>query len=156
MSDSQKEVPVEQNNQSGDNNQQNQGNDNDKISRAYEANLKKLARIVGGEKNVKPVRTVGGDTLGALVKDLLKERREATQKEVKEGLLVILDKKAALDKEIKQKQDELNKLVVQKKKEFNEAFSKIVSKIENVDKLEENYLETLGEPMKNQEPPVKE
>lgn len=141
MSDS-KEVQVEQN-QGGDQNQQ-QGQDNDKVLKQHEQYLEKLAAILGGKEKIFPSKKIGKDTLGIVVEGMLKERKEKLEKEVKESLVDIVEKKVTLDKEIRQKEDELKKIKVQKTKEFNDAISKVFAKIEDIDKIAGDYRNTMS------------
>ena len=54
-------------------NPENSGDNNQKVVKAYEKNLKKLVAIVGGEKNLKPVSKVKKDIMADLVNELFKE-----------------------------------------------------------------------------------
>lgn len=129
-------------NQGGDN-QQNQQDNNNKVVKAFEKNMERLAKIVGGEENIAAPKKVGDDILAKVTNGLLKDRRASLEKEVQTDLVTILDKKVALDKEIRAKKEEFEKLQLQKKKEFNEACAKVFAKIEGIDKLGEDYLATL-------------
>jgi len=97
------------NNQSGENNQQGQ-NDQNKVKVNFEKAIKKLADIVGGEENVFPAKKVEQGILGKVVNGLLKERKEKAEVEIKQELITLLDKRVALEKEFKAKEDEFNKL----------------------------------------------
>lgn len=135
--------------QENDNNQNQGGGDqnnqenNNKVVKAFEKNMERLAKIVGGEENIAAPKKVGDDILAKVTNGLLKDRRASLEKEVQADLITILDKKVALDKEIKAKKEEFEKLQLQKKKEFNEACGKVFAKIEGIDKLGEDYLATL-------------
>lgn len=133
-----------QNNQNqGGDNQNNQQEQNDKITKNYNAAIEKLAKVLGGEENLAAPKKIGHDALAKVTNTLLKDRREKAVKEVETDLAIILDKKLALDKEIKQKQDEFEKLKQQKMKEFTEAVNKVFAKVENIDKLGDDYLNIL-------------
>ncbi len=129
--------------ENNNNNQQNSAEDKNKIAKQYEATLKKLVAVVGGQENVYGPKRVPNDTLGTLVNDLLKERKEKLASSVKVELTELLDKKVALDKEIKAKEEELAKLKQNKQKEFNEAASKVFGKIEGIEQLEKDYYSSL-------------
>lgn len=136
------EVSVEQ--KQGGENQQNDGQNNDKVLKQHEQVLEKLSAILGGKENIFPKKKVGKDVLANITESMLKKRKEALEEEIKTGLTELIDKKVVLDKEIKQKEDELNKIKVQKTKEFNEAANKLFGKIDGIEQLAADYRATLG------------
>ncbi len=125
----------------GDENQQQNG---DKVAKTYEANLKKLVAIVGGKERIYKQKKVGKDELATLVADMLKEQKETLAVEIKTELKALLDKKVALDKDIKAEEEKLAKLKQQKQKEFNEACVKVFAKVENIENLEKDYYTSLS------------
>lgn len=131
---------MENNNQN-----QNEQQDNNKIAKQYEANLSKLAAILGGKENIYPTKKVEGAVLDTVIEELLKEQKEKVAKEVKTGLQELLDKKVQFDKDVKAKEEELKKLKEAKQKEFNESCSKIFGKISNIEQLQKDYEATLGQ-----------
>lgn len=142
MSDS-KEVSVEQNNQGGGN-QQNEGQNNDKVLKQHEQIMEKLAAVLGGKEKIFPSKKVGKDVLASITEGLLKDRKEAAEKELKAGLIELIDKKVTLDRELKAKQEELKKLEINKTKEFNEAATKLFNKIDGIEQLASDYRSTLA------------
>lgn len=136
---------MEENVKNGENqnNEQNAQEQNNKIIKNFNANIERLVKIVGGEENISAPKKIGNDVLAKLTNGLLKGRREALEKEVTAELTTILDKKVALDKEFKVKEEELAKLKQQKMKEFNDAAAKVFAKIESIDKLGDDYYNTL-------------
>ena len=70
---------------------------NDKVSKQFDANFKKLVALLGGEKQLKKV-SIPNDELGDVVEDLLKERRAEFIKDFKEKAKSLLDKKIDFDK----------------------------------------------------------
>jgi hypothetical protein len=123
---------------------QNPQEDNNKVTKEFDKNLKTLVAIVGGNKNIYPTKKVSKDSLTTIVQGLLKDRKEDAEKLIKADLTAILDKKVALDKEIKAKEDELNKLKMAKYKEFNEAIKKVLSRIDDINSLEKEYYDSLN------------
>lgn len=122
---------------------ENKGNDNNKVAVAYEKNLKKLIAIVGGEKNLRPVTTVKKDSIEDIAKELFKEETEAMETKIKEDLKTLLKKRVEMAKAIDDKKKELAKLEIEKKKEFNEAAVKLFNKINDLDGLEKDYYSAL-------------
>lgn len=125
--------------------QQNPEEDKNKVSKEYEKNIKRLIAVVGGDTNIYGPKRVPNDTLGTLVEELLKERKEKLAVDVKVELSALLDKKVAMDKEIKAKEDEFAKLKQQKQKEFNEAAKKVFGKVEGIEQLERDYYQSLAQ-----------
>lgn len=117
---------------------------NDKVSKQFDANFKKLVALLGGEKALKKV-SVPNDELGTVVEDLLKERREDFIKDFKAKAKVLLDKKLEFDKEVKKAEEEFKNKVVQKKKEFSEKMKEIFGMVENMQEIEKSYYQSLKE-----------
>lgn len=120
-------------------------NDSNKIQNNYELTLKKLVAIVRGKENLNPKSKIKRDVLETIVDGLLKEKKESTEKEVKEGLNNLLLKKIEFDKLAKEKQEELNKIIQSKQKEFIDSANKLFSLIDGLNTLEEDYYKSLGE-----------
>lgn len=115
----------------------------DKSTKNYDAAIKKLVAIVGGEENLFPVKKVDNDIVATIVGGLLKEKKENLEKEIKSDLIALLDKHVVLKREIKAKEDELKKLSETKMKEFTEAANKVFGKIGNINQLETEYYSSL-------------
>jgi len=115
---------------------------NDKVSKQFDANFKKLIALLGGEKTLKKVN-VPNDELGTIVEDLLKERREDFIKDFKAKAKSLLDKKLEFDKEVKKAEEDFKKTVVNKKKEFSEKMKEIFNMVENIQEIEKSYYQSL-------------
>lgn len=115
------------------------GNDNQKVQKAYEKNLKKLVAIVGGEGNLRQVTTVKRDTLGEIVTELFKEETESVEKATKEALKTLLKNRIEMQRSLDAKKKELAQLETAKMKEFNEAAVKLFKQISGLDDLEKEY-----------------
>lgn len=115
------------------------GNDNNKVNKAFESNLKKLVAIVDGEKNLKPVTKVGSDIMKNIVTELFKEETEAIEQSTKDTLKELLKKYVQMLRDIDAKKKELSALEIAKKKEFNEAATKLFNKIDGIGILESEY-----------------
>jgi hypothetical protein len=124
---------------------QNGGNDNQKVVKAYEKNLKKLVAIVGGEANLRQVTTVKKDTLGDIVTELFKEETESVEKATKEALKTLLKNRIEMQRSLDAKKKELAQLETTKMKEFNEAAVKLFKQISGLDDLEKEYYGALND-----------
>lgn len=133
------------------NEQQQQGQDNNKVEKQYQNNLTKLVAILGGQENLNPARTVKADALTEVVEELLKEQKEKVVLEIKEGFRGLLEKNVQFNAELKKKKQELAQIEVQGKKNFNEAANKIFSKISDIDNLAKQYRDSLGSVADQQE-----
>jgi hypothetical protein len=116
----------------------------DKISKQFEANFRKLVAIMGGAKNMKKVSVPSGD-VGTIVDELLNERREEKIKEFKTKAKEILEKKLEFDKNVRKAEDELKNTVNAKKKEFSEEMQKLFSFVDDIGAVEKSYYQSLKE-----------
>lgn len=117
---------------------------NDKVSKKFEQDFKKLVALLGGEKNLKKTN-VPNDELGGIVEELLKERREDFIKEFKSKAKALLDKKLEFDKEVRKAEDDLKKTVIAKKKEFSEKMKDVFGMVENINEIEKSYYQSMKE-----------
>lgn len=116
----------------------------DKISKQFEANFRKLVALMGGKNNLKRVSVPSGD-VGTIVEDLLKERREEKIKEFKTKAKEILEKKLNFDKDVKKAEDDLKNTVNAKKKEFSEEMQKLFSFVDDISAVEKSYYQSMKE-----------
>lgn len=121
-----------------------QQEDGNKIAKNFKATMDKLVAIVGGDKNLFPIKKVGKDVLKTIVDGLLTEKKETLEKEVKADVIKLLEGHVALQKAISEKKKELAKLEQDKMKEFNDSASKLFGKIESIDALEKEYYSSLS------------
>lgn len=117
---------------------------NDKVSKQFDANFKKLVALLGGDKALKKT-SVPNDELGNIVEDLLKERREEFVKDFKSKAKELLDKKIEFDKEVKKAEEEFKNKVTNKKKEFSEKMKGLFSMVENIQEVEKSYYSSFKE-----------
>lgn len=104
--------------------------------------LKKLVALLGGSNNLKKV-SIPNDGLGDIVKDLLKDRREAFIKDFKEKAIKLLDSKLAFDKETRVAEEQFKNTVISKKKEFSDKMKEVFSMVENMQEVEKSYYSSL-------------
>lgn len=117
---------------------------NDKVSKQFDANFKKLVALLGGDKALKKT-SVPNDELGNIVEDLLKERREEFVKDFKSKAKELLDKKIEFDKEVKKAEEEFKNKVIGKKKEFSEKMKGLFNMVENIQEVEKSYYSSFKE-----------
>lgn len=117
---------------------------NDKVSKQFDANFKKLVALLGGDKALKKT-SVPNDELGNIVEDLLKERREEFVKDFKSKAKELLDKKIEFDKEVKKAEEEFKNKVTNKKKEFSEKMKGLFNMVENIQEVEKSYYSSFKE-----------
>lgn len=115
-----------------------------KVKKQFESTMRTLVAIVGGEKNLAPTKKIGTDTLAQVVEGLLKEEREEKEKQVKEQLKNLLSAHVQLQKEVKQKKEELAKLEEKKMKEFNESARQLFGQIDALGQREKEFYDSLN------------
>jgi hypothetical protein len=121
---------------------------NDKITKEFDKNFKKLVALMGGsDKMKKPI--VPNDNVGKIVEELLKERIEEKVKEFKDMAKSLLDKKINFDKETKKAEEEFKKTVIQKKKEFTDEMKKVFNIVEDISEIEKSYYEGIKDATKS-------
>ena len=124
-------------------NQQSQQEGENKVVKNYESTMNKLVAIVGGKDKLTPSKRVKKDVLQAVVVDLLKEDKEASELAIKTELKELLGKHVTLTKEIIAKKKEFEQLEQNKMKEFTEAANKLFGKIDNLGQMEKDYYDAL-------------
>lgn len=121
------------------------GNENKgKIEQKFNNSIRKLAAIVQGESNLKPVKKLPQNEVSNIVTELFKEDREAKYVEVKTKLKELLRSYHEMEKALKQKREELEKLANQKKEEFVKAANSLFDQIEGVDDIQKSYYSGLS------------
>jgi hypothetical protein len=103
--------------------------------------MTKLGSLMKGK--IAPSKRLKNNVVEDVVTEMLKERQEKLQIDFKAELSSIIDKKIELDKQFKLKEEELVKLKTEKYKEFNNAFQKLIDKVEDINALKDSYLATL-------------
>lgn len=121
-----------------------QEDNNNKVEKNFESSMKKLVAIIGGEKNLFASKKVNKDVMKIIVDELLSERKKVAEEEIKSDVIKLLDGHVALTKAISEKKKELIKLEQDKKKEFNEAASKVFAKIDSIEVLSSEYYSSLS------------
>jgi len=116
----------------------------DKIVKTFENNMKRLVGVLGGEELLSNTSKVKKDTVEVIVENLLKDRKEKLELDIKNDLSTLLDKHVLLKKSIADKKKELKDLENSKMKEFNDACNKLFNKVQDIEQLEKDYYDSLS------------
>lgn len=119
--------------------QNDQGKDAKKVLAGFQNNVAKLTAIVKGPQNLKLDRKVSKDRTEDLIAELFQEETEATEVQVKEELKTLLKNYVKLNASLTEERKKLDSIEVAKKKEFNQAASKLFSRIEGVETILKDY-----------------
>ena len=126
------------NNQNGQN-----GDENSKTEKKFAGVIEKLTAIVRGAENLRPIKKISNDSISGLVEELFEEDREALYAEVKTKLKDLLRQYSEMEKALKEKRAELEKLGNQKKEEFVKSANALFDKISGVEVIQKNYYDGL-------------
>ncbi len=111
---------------------------NDKESKKFDSNIKKLVALFKGEKAFKKPRIPNSD-ISTIIEELTKETKEKLVKDFKEKASKLLTSKVEFDKFVIAKQKEMDTAIQNKKKEFNKEMEECFQIIENIDNLTKDY-----------------
>lgn len=123
-----------------DENQQQGGSG--KILKKFEQLTARLEQVLNGDTSAYSTK-VPATGVPALMAQLIKDRREAAEKEFKVQMSALLDQKVAFDKEVKKMRQETEKAIEKKMDEFNKSMEKVFNIIERVDQTATEYAEAL-------------
>lgn len=115
----------------------------DKIVKSFETNMKRLVGVLGGEELLNNTSKLKKDTVATIVENLLKDRKEKLELDIKNDLSTLLEKHVTLKKSISDKKKELKDLENSKMKEFNDACNKLFNKVQDIEQLEKDYYDSL-------------
>lgn len=122
-----------------------------KETKKYLKVMETVKAVVGGEKNLTPIKAVDGDVTADIVAELFKEEQSDLRKSVKEGLKELLKKHVELVVEVNKKKKELEELELRKRKEFTKAANDWLQKIDRGAVMQEGYKSALETAFKEQE-----
>lgn len=125
-------------------NEQENGNDTpeqkaDKETKKYLRVIEVVKKVVGGEANLRPQKKVDVDATAEIVAELFKEEEEELRKKVKEGLKNLLKQHVQLEADVAAKKKELEKLQLEKRKEFTKAANAWLQQIDQGAVMQEAY-----------------
>lgn len=110
----------------------------------FEKNLNKLTALLGGKTLFKKSK-LPKDAVSNLVAELVAERKEEIAVEFKSKAKELLQKKVEFDREVKKMQEEMNKQIEAKKKEFVEKLNSLFNLVENIEEVEKSYYDSIKE-----------
>ena len=125
-------------------NEQENGNDTpeqkaDKETKKYLRVIEVVKKVVGGEDKLRPQKKVDADATADIVAELFKEEEEELRKKVKEGLKNLLKQHVQLEADVAAKKKELEKLQLEKRKEFTKAANAWLQQIDQGAVMQEAY-----------------
>lgn len=112
-----------------------------KVDKLFNNNMLKALTLLKG-KEFRPTTQIPSDSVEAVMEDLFKEDIEIITKEVKEGMRNLMKKKVEFDRVVKQKTLEFQANIIEQKSNLNTEFEKVMSKIQSIEQLKNNYLES--------------
>lgn len=121
----------------GQENQQQGGGD--KVEKAYNSAFGKMVALLKGDKSVFKKARVPKSDIGAVVDELIKERKATAIKTFKEEAVKLLDAKIEFDKQCKAAEDAYKNTVNAKKKEFTEKMQNLFKLVEDIEGIEKSY-----------------
>lgn len=114
-----------------------------KVTKKYLNVLAVIQAVVGGEGNLKPLKKVEGDVTASIVAELFKEEEKALKEKVKTGLQNLLKQHVQLEADVAAKKADLEKLQLEKRKEFTKAANAWLQQVDQGVVRQESYKEAL-------------
>lgn len=119
----------------------------DKVEKKFKQTIANLANILGlgDEKQLLPSNKVGQTEMDKIASELLKEEREKNSKEIKDQLSALLKGYADLNREISNKEKELEKIKNEKRKEFSKQADALFGRVIDMNKKQKEFKAGLAE-----------
>lgn len=114
-----------------------------KVEKQHAALMQKLVALVGDEKKLKLAKRIPKDDTARLIAELFEEDHKLLHEDAKKQLRETLKKYAEMQTQFIQKEQEIAKLKMEKKKEFNKVVSDLLNKFESTDQKIAQYAEGL-------------
>lgn len=122
--------------------QQNQGQDQNKDVKKFEATLSMLTAILGGQQLYTPLK-LENEAIRLAVEELVKEEKEETVKIFKEKARSLIKAKREFDAFVKKSQNELKAKILEQQKKFTAEGQDLFKMLSGLQNLEKSYLETI-------------
>lgn len=123
----------------------------DKDTKKYLKVIEVVKKVVGGDQNMKPSKKVSGNITAGIVAELFKEDQEELRKKVKEGLKNLLKQHVQLEADVRNKEAELKKVQLEKRKEFTKAANAWLGQIDQGAVMQQLYSDALEVAFKDQD-----
>jgi len=101
-----------------------------KVQKAFNENLDKIEAVLGKKPDKKRKKTIPESRMDAIVADMWKEEDKRNEEEFQKELKAALDNYILFNEETQKKQNELNKLIETKQKEFNDKVGLVFRRLE--------------------------
>jgi hypothetical protein len=131
------------------NNGEQQQNENGKVAKKFDSNMKKLVALFKGEAIFRrPKMTTedlydGDGDVDGVITELVSEEKETLRTEFKEKAKKLIQRKREFDAFVKAEQSKMDKAIIEKKKEFNKEMDGCFGIIEKIENLEKSYYTSL-------------
>lgn len=119
-----------------------QENDSSKDAKKFDAAMKRIVAILGGDTLLKATKIEGSD-LSVLVERISKTEKEKLLNEFEAGAISLIERKRAFDRFEREERKKFEKLILDKKKEFVTEAEKLFKLVDKIEGIEREYYETL-------------
>lgn len=109
----------------------------------FDINYKSLVALLTGENLLRKSR-IPIDDVAAAMAELVKDKKEAAIKTIKEDVTVLVDSYIAFQKFKREQEKAYEKVLEEKQKEFNIKAQSVFSKIDDLKSLERTYYDALA------------
>ena len=120
----------------------------DKISKKFDANFKKLVALFKSDKPLKGGKKIPKDEAAIVIDELLKERKEKAIAEFKVKASAAIDNIIKFNKEKVEAEKQFKKTIQDKKAESNKVMEDVFSIIEGLDVMEKEYWDAFKDGVK--------
>jgi hypothetical protein len=127
-----------------ENQQPAQQNDTNKEEKKFQAGFRKLVALFGGLTVFKKVK-VGSDDVQSLMEELAKEEKDKLSSEFKVKAKSLIQRKADFDKFVEDQRRQMEKTILEKKKEFLKEMEGLFTIVDKIEGIEAKYYKTLAE-----------
>lgn len=117
--------------------------DGGKVKKKFEESLRRLQAILGSPDWYKRSK-IGQAELPALLERMTATKKEDLYRKFETMASNLIEKKLAYDKEVKQKEQEFNKIVEEKMKSFQVEMDEMFAIIDQIDNITKDYFGALN------------
>lgn len=124
---------------------ENQQESNNKEIKRFDANFKKMVSLLQGNKDVLfKTSKIPNEELKNIVDELFKEEIEGKRETLKAKIKEVCAAHIAFSKEERKAREELEKTILNKKKEMNKTFETLFNEVENINTYHNDFEKALG------------
>ena len=114
-----------------------------KIKDQHDSAMGKLVAVFNGESNLNKPGKIDNSSVSTLITEVLEEEVEGKKKAFKEKARSLISSKVKYNAFLKQKQQEFQKAVDAKTKEFTKEANDLLQMVEDIDSLQQQYTDAL-------------